>query len=248
MKLPYLAIILFAFNPGAQALEAQVAVAANFAVPAQQIIAAFTRDHVDSHKIVLIVGSTGKLYAQISNGAPFDILLAADDAIPARLEKERGAVAGSRFTYAVGTLLLWSANAGYVDAQGHVLKQAPFKHLAVANPKLAPYGAAAFETITALGLSETLQTRWVQGENIAQTHQFIASANAELGFVAASQVMFDGKLLSGSAWIVPEKLHAPIRQDAVLLQHGKDNASARAFLDYLKSPTAQAIIKRYGYH
>lgn len=229
----------------ALAEEVQVAVAANFTAPMQQIAAAFEKD--SSHKAVLVFGATGKFYAQISNGAPFEVLLAADAATPARLEKELLTVPGTRFTYAIGKLVLWSAKEGIVDGKGEVLKKGEFKHLALANPKTAPYGAAAVETLKKLGVLESIQPRFVQGENIAQTHQFIASGNAELGFVALSQVFKDGKVISGSAWIIPAKLYDPIRQDAVLLAKGRNKPAAGALLDYLKTDKARAIIKSYGY-
>ena len=229
----------------AAADETPVAVAANFAAPMQKIAADFERD--TGHKAALAFGATGKFYAQIRNGAPFDLLLAADDATPARLEQEGAAVAGSRFTYAIGKLVLWSAKPGYVDARGDVLKQAAFMHLAVANPKLAPYGAAALETLRTLGLLEAVQPKFVQAENIAQAYQFIATGNAELGFVSLSQVVRDGRIASGSGWIVPDRLHSPIRQDAVLLEKGKGKAAAEALLKYLKGDKARATIRAFGY-
>ena len=225
--------------------EVQVAVAANFTAPMKAIAADFEKD--TGHKAQLAFGSTGKFYAQIKNGAPFQVLLAADDETPAKLEKEGAAVAGSRFTYAVGTLVLWSAKPGFVDDKGEVLAKGDFAHLALATPKLAPYGAAAMETLTKLGLADKLQAKMVQGENIGQTYQFAASGNAELGFVALSQVMKDGKVGSGSAWIVPASMHQPIRQDAVILSGGKGNAAAEALMKYLKAPKALALIKSYGY-
>ena len=225
--------------------EVQVAVAANFTAPMKQIAAEFEKD--TGHKAVLAFGATGKFYAQISNGAPFEALLAADDETPLKLEKELLAAPGTRFTYAIGKLVLWSAKEGYVDAQGEVLKKSDFKHLALANPKAAPYGAAAMETMKQLGVLENIQPRIVQGENIAQTHQFIATGNAELGFVALSQVLKDGKVTSGSAWIVPSRLYAPIRQDAVVLAKGRNNPAASALVKYLKTDKARAIIKSYGY-
>jgi molybdate transport system substrate-binding protein len=228
------------------AAEVQVAVAANFTAPMQLIAADFEK--ATGHKAQLSFGATGKFYAQIKNGAPFDVLLAADDETPARLEKEGAAVAGSRFTYAIGQLALWSVKPGYVDDKGEVLKQGTFAHLAIANPKLAPYGAAAVETLNKLGLLAALQPRFVQGENIAQTFQFVSTGNAELGFVALSQVYADGKLKSGSAWVVPAGLHNPIRQDAVVLARGKDNPAALALMNYLKTKKAQAIIRAYGYN
>ncbi|MBU1352298.1 MAG: molybdate ABC transporter substrate-binding protein [Gammaproteobacteria bacterium] len=229
----------------AHADTVSVAVAANFTAPMQKIAAAFEAD--TGHKAELSFGATGKFYAQITHGAPFQILLSADDTTPARLEREGKAVAHSRLTYAIGTLVLWSAQPGYVDAQGDVLKTGSFKHLAIANPKLAPYGAAAVQVMDKLGTTAALQPRLVQGENIAQTFQFVATGNAQLGFVALSQVMADGKILSGSAWQVPASLHDPIRQDAVLLQSGKDSAAAAALLTYLRGAKARAIIQSYGY-
>lgn len=228
-----------------RAAEVQVAVAANFTAPMQRIAADF--EQATGHKTRLAFGATGKFYAQIKNGAPFEVLLAADDDTPAKLEKEGFAVAGSRFTYAIGQLALWSAKPGYIDARGAVLKQGGFGHLAIANPKLAPYGAAAVETLNKLGLLAALQPKFVQGENIAQTYQFVSTGNAELGFVAVSQVVENGKLKSGSAWIVPASLHSPIRQDAVLLTPGKDNPAAAALISFLKTDRARAVIQSYGY-
>ncbi len=229
----------------ASADEVRVAVAANFTAPMQKIAEAFARD--TGHRAVLAFGATGKFYAQINNGAPFDVLLAADEQTPQRLEDEGQGVTGSRFTYAVGSLVLWSAREGYVDAQGRVLADGDFRHLALANPKTAPYGAAALQTLEKLGLRERLQPRFVQGENIAQTHQFVASGNAELGFIALSQVIEDGRIARGSAWRMPADQHQPIRQDALLLQRGEHNPAARALLDYLRSASAVALIRAYGY-
>ncbi len=228
-----------------QADEVQVAVAANFTAPMQQIATQFEKD--SGHKATLAFGATGKFYAQIVNGAPFEILLSADDETPARLEKDGQGVAGSRFTYAIGTLVLWSTNPTLVDAKGEILKTGDFKHLALANPKTASYGTAAVEAMTKLGLLSTLQPRFVQGENISQTQQFIMSGNAELGFVALSQVFKDGKITGGSAWIVPANLYQQIQQDAVLLSKGKDKPAAIALLAYLKGDKARAIIKSFGY-
>ena len=182
-----------------------------------------------------------------TNLATFDILLAADDSTPARLEDEGSGVSGSRFTYAIGSLVLWSAREGYVDPQGRILADGDFRHLALANPKTAPYGAAALETLDRLGLRERLQPRFVQGENIAQAHQFVASGNAELGFVALSQVIEDGRIGKGSGWVVPADQHMPILQDALLLRHGEGNPAARALLEYLRGETAKALIREYGY-
>ncbi len=225
--------------------QVSVAVAANFTAPMQKIAAAFEAD--TGHKADLSFGATGKFYAQITNGAPFQILLSADDTTPARLEREGKVVAHSRFTYAIGTLVLWSAKEGYVDNKGAVLKTGDFKHIAIANPKLAPYGLAATQVMDKLGITATLQPRFVQGESIAQTYQFVATGNAQLGFVALSQVMVDGKVAQGSAWQVPADLYEPIRQDAALLETGKGNAAATALIQYLKTDKAKAIIKSYGY-
>jgi len=228
-----------------QAAEVQLAVASNFTAPMRAIAERFERD--TGHQLLLAFGSTGKLYAQIHNGAPFDVLLAADDKVPAQLEATGLGVAGTRFTYAIGTLVLWSAREGYVDDQGAVLAQRSFRHLAIANPKTAPYGAAAMATLAKLEQVDSIRGKLVQGENIAQTHQFVASGNAELGFVALSQVLDDGRIRQGSAWIVPAHYHPPIRQDALLLTKGRDNPAARALLDYLRSAAATEVIEAYGY-
>lgn len=225
--------------------EVQVAVAANFARPFQKIAAGF--EAATGHKAVAIVGSTGKFYAQIKAGAPFEILLAADDETPRKLVDEGLAVKGQTFTYATGKLVLWSAKPDGVDARGEVLKKGGFQHLAIANPKLAPYGAAAVETLKALGLYDSLLTRIVQGESIGQAHQFVATGNAELGFVALSQVAPPDKLAMGSMWVVPAKLYTPILQDAALLNKGADKAAAQALLGYLRGDAAKAVIKSYGY-
>ncbi len=229
----------------AQAGDALLAVAANFTAPMHKIAQAFEQD--TGHKAVLSFGATGSFYAQIKNGAPFDVLLAADDDTPLKIEKEGLSVVGSRFTYATGQLVLWSKQAGLVDDKGEVLRSGKFLKLAIANPKLAPYGLAATETLTQLGLLSELQPKIVMGESIGQTYQFLVTENAQLGFVALSQVFAEGKITQGSAWVVPAKLHNPIQQDAVLLNSGKNNPAAAALLTYLKSDKARAIIKSYGY-
>lgn len=229
----------------AHGAEVTVAVAANFAAPLQKIVPLFEKD--TGHKAVVSLGSTGGFYAQIKNGGPFHVLLSADDETPLKLEKENLAVSGTRFTYATGKLVLWSKQAGFVDDKGDVLRLGQFKRLAIANPKLAPYGAAALETLHKLELFQGLQTKFVQGENIAQAFQFVNTENAQLGFVALSQVFADGKLTSGSAWIVPSHLHKPIQQDAVLLTAGKNNVAATALLSYLRTDKAKAIIRSHGY-
>ena len=227
------------------AAEVSVAVAANFAAPMQKIAQAFEQD--TGHKAVLSFGSTGMLYAQIRNGAPYQILLSADAEAPNKLEKEGLGVPGSRFTYATGSLVLWSKQPGFVDDKGDVLRTAKFQRIAMANPKLAPYGAAAMETISKLGLQQQLQARIVQGDNIAQTYQFVATENAQLGFVALSQVFVDGKMAQGSSWIVPASAHAPIRQDAILLAKGQDSAAAAALMQYVRGERAKSLIRSYGY-
>lgn len=237
--------LLLCLPLAAMADEVQVAVAANFTAPMQKIAADFARD--TGHRAVLAFGATGKFYAQIRNGAPFEVLLAADEQTPARLQEEGLGVPGRRFTYAVGRLALWSPRAGYIDPEGQVLADGDFRHLALANPKTAPYGAAALQTLEYLGLCARLQPRFVQGENIAQAHQFVASGNAELGFVALSQVFEQGRVTHGSAWIVPAGQHRPIRQDALLLRRGEHNPAAQALLDYLQGDSARALIRAYGY-
>jgi molybdate transport system substrate-binding protein len=225
--------------------EVLVAVAANFTAPMQRIAAEFERD--TGHKAQLIFGATGKFYAQINNGAPFEVLLAADAATPAMLGREGNAVAASRMTYAIGKLVLWSAKPGLVDDKGEVLKRADFAHIAYCNPALAPYGAAAVETMKAVGVFDALQPKLVQGENISQAYQFVASGNAEIGFVALSQVFKDGNISGGSAWIVPAGLYQPIRQDAVILAKGRGKPAALALMKFLKSDKARAIITSFGY-
>ena len=248
IRLPYLAVTalasLISFN-SAWADDVQVAVAANFTAPIQAIAKDFEKD--TGHKLVAAYGATGQFYAQIKNGAPFEVFLAADDTTPAKLENEGATVKGSRFTYAIGTLALWSAKEGYVDAKGDVLKANQFKHLSIANPKAAPYGLAATQVLDKLKLTDATKDKIVEGQNITQAYQFVSTGNAELGFVALSQIWQDGKLSAGSAWIVPAELHDPIRQDAVILEKGKDNPAAKALVDYLKGPKAAAVIKSYGY-
>jgi molybdate transport system substrate-binding protein len=243
-RIPLLAALLLS-GWAAHADQVQVAVAANFTGPMQAIAPLF--EHATGHKTSLSFGATGKFYAQIVNGAPFEVLLAADDETPARLEREAQAVAGSRFTYAIGKLVLWSADPHRVDAKGEVLKKGGFKHLALANPKTAPYGAAAVQAMSNLGVMDTLKPLFVQGENISQTQQFVSTGAAELGFIAYSQVMKNGKIGFGSGWLVPGDLYNPIRQDAVLLAKGQNNPAAAALLAFLKSEQGQTVIRSFGY-
>jgi molybdate transport system substrate-binding protein len=228
----------------AHAAEVKVAVAANFALTMKDIAAEFEKD--TGHKVSLTQGATGKFYAQITNGAPFEVFLSADDETPSRLIKEGKAVSGTQFTYAVGRLVLWSPDASLVDQGGGVLKTDRFKFLSIANARVAPYGRAAVQTMQKLGVLTAIEPRVVQGESITQTHQFVSSGNAQLGFVALSQVWENGRLKSGSAWIVPEDMHEQLKQDAVLLNPGKDSKAAVALVDYLKSDKARKIIDRYG--
>jgi len=233
----------------AQAQDVQVAVAANFSAPMQKIAAAFEKE--TGHKVALSFGATGKFYAQIHNGAPFAVLLAADQETPARLVREGLGVAGTQFTYATGQLVLWSAQSGVVDSQGAVLANLASGQrnakLAVADARLAPYGAAAQQVLAQRGLSESLKPFLVTGENIGQAHQFVKTGNALMGFVALSQVMVDGRIDSGSAWLVPASLHAPIRQDGVLLKNAENQPAAKALMQYLRSDTARAVIRAHGY-
>jgi molybdate transport system substrate-binding protein len=222
-----------------------VAVAANFTKPMTEIAAEFEK--ATGHTAKLSFGSSGKFVSQMQNGAPFEVFLSADESGPLKLEQSGFAVPGSRFIYALGKLVLWSATPGLVDDQGKVLGSGSFKHLALADPKLAPYGAAAMEVLKNLGLAEKLQPLLVLGENIAQTQQFVSTGNAELGFIALSQVIDNGKIGSGSGWIVPADRYAPIKQGAVLLTLGAENPAAKVLIDYLKSAPALAIIEKYGY-
>ena len=234
-----------ALSAAAQAEVVQIAVAANFTAPARALAEIFAR--TTGHEAKLSFGATGAFYTQIKNGAPFDILLAADDERPIRLEKEGYTVPGSRFTYAIGQLVLWSAKPGFVDGEGAVLKGGNFNKIALANPKLAPYGAAAVETMDKLGLAAALTPKLVTGESIGQTYNFIATGNAELGFVALAQVLDGGKMKSGSMWVVPAKYHAPIIQDAVILKRAAANPAAKAWMALMRSPNTQDFIRSYGY-
>jgi molybdate transport system substrate-binding protein len=257
MRLPFLRFFwLVIISSGAvvcaiaKAEEVTVAVAANFTAPMQKIAQAFEQD--TGHKAKLVFGSTGKFYAQIKNGAPFSVLLSADDETPARLEKEGFAVAGTRVTYAFGRLALWSKNPALVDNKGQVLlsnttDKNSFKKLAIADPKLAPYGAAAIEVIERLGASAKVIPKLVQGDSIGQAFQFVMTENAELGFVALSQISMDGRITQGSTWVVPQNLYTSLRQDAALLSLGKDNAAALALMKYIRTDRAQTIIRAYGY-
>jgi molybdate transport system substrate-binding protein len=241
------AALLFAAlaHSTAGAAEAQVAVAANFAEPMKALAALLEKS--TGHTLKMSTGASGAIYAQIRNGAPFDVFLSADHQRPERLEHDGLAQPGSRFTYAIGKLVLWSAKAGRVDEQGAVLRAADLGKVALANPKTAPYGVAAAQVIQQLGLAAAIAPKLVQGESIGQTFGFVATGNADVGFVAMSQVLADGQLRGGSLWVIPKTLYEPIRQDAVLLKRGASNEAAQALLKLLKSPEGQAVIRAAGY-
>lgn len=225
--------------------EVRAAVAANFSAPMERIVSLFQKE--TGHAVKVSLGSSGKFYAQIRNGAPYDLFIAADDELPKKLVQEGRAVAETRFVYAVGRLVLWSLQPDLVDDRGQILNRNGFSKLAIADPRLAPYGVAAKETLEKLTMWNAMQRKLVKGENITQTYQFIATENAELGFVALSQIMQDGKVTKGSWWLVPPEMHKPIRQGAVLLAGTQDAEAARAFLAFLKGDKARAVMRGYGY-
>jgi molybdate transport system substrate-binding protein len=252
MNAPHITIATFSLiistltiSTTTSAAEVKVAVAANFAQTLKEISTVFEQD--TGHKLAITQGSTGKLYAQISQGAPFEVLLSADDETPEKLITEGKAITGTRFTYAIGRLALWSPKPDLVDEGGQVLKTDKFRYVAIANARVAPYGRAAVQVMQKLGALSSIEPRVVQGESITQTFQFVSTGNAQLGFVALSQITENGKLKSGSAWIVPENMHEQLRQDAVLLNPGKDSAAASALLGFLKSEKAKKIIASHGY-
>lgn len=235
----YFALSLF-FAQRVTAAEVTVAVAANFSAPAKAIVLRF--EEQTGHHVKLVLGSSGRIFAQIMHGAPFDVFLSADALKPAALKARGMTVPNSHFTYAIGALALWSADPGFIDNTGDILKEGRFNKLALANPRLAPYGLAARQVLQSLGLYETLSAKFVRGENIAQTYQFIATANADLGFIARAQLP-----ATGSYWIIPESLYQPIRQDAVILKSAADNKAALTFTRFLASDWAKKMISRHGY-
>ncbi|CAG9297884.1 molybdate ABC transporter substrate-binding protein [Celerinatantimonas diazotrophica] len=239
------ALALLASMTVAHAEEVKVAVAANFYKPLQVLVKNYQQSSSD--QVMLSVGSTGKLYAQIVNGAPFDIFLAADQKRPRKLVKAHVAVAGSEFTYAKGRLIFWSKQPKLIDGSERYLKEGKFNKLALANPKAAPYGAAAVATLKKLGLYNRLKDKFVFGQNIGQTYSYVSYGNVQQGFVALSQVYRNGKISTGSGWIVPNHYYPAIRQDAVLLSKSADNQAAKKFLAYLQSPKAKQIIHSFGY-
>lgn len=249
MRLPLssLSVLLWASlaHGAAYTAEAQIAVAANFAEPIKAISAVLQK--TTGHTLKISTGASGAFYTQIRNGAPFDVFLSADNERPELLEKDGLAQPGTRFTYAVGKLVLWSAKADRVDNQGAVLRAADLGKLAYATPKTAPYGAAAVQVIERLGLTTSLTPKLVQGESIGQTFAFVKTGNADVGFVAMSQVLEGGRLKEGSMWVIPQASYDPIRQDAVLLRKGAGNEAAQALLRLLQSPNIQDLIRSYGY-
>ncbi len=228
-----------------RAAEVSAAVAANFAAPMERIVALFQKE--SRHTVKVTFAASGKLYTQIKAGAPFDVFLSADEGIPKRLMQEGFAVADSRFVYATGRLVLWSAQPDLVDDRGAVLNKGNFNRLAIANPLFSPYGLAAKETLVKLTMWNSIQEKLTKGDNVTQTWQLAATEKADLAFIALSQVMRDGKVTAGSWWQVPPELHNPIRQSAVLLSGAKDPAAAQAFLAFLKSEKARAVMRGFGY-
>lgn len=245
MKLTLSVLALFV-STSVLADEVQVAVAANFTAPMKIIAADFEKD--TKHKVVLSFGTVGKFFAQMKNGAPFEVLVSADQTTPDKLVAEGLAQNETRYTYAIGKLVLWSARPGVVDDKGEVLKKGDFKHLALANPKLAVYGAAGQEVMKQLGVLDAVQPRIILAENITQAYQYVVTGNAELGFVALSQIIGkDGRIAEGSHWMVPAVLYPPIKQDVIVLAPGKGKVAPQALVDYMKTEKVRSLIKSYGY-
>lgn len=248
LRISLLIILVAAACGPLSAASLRVAVASNFLMPARALAQRF--EAMNGQEISISAGSTGKLYAQIVNGAPFAVFLAANAAEPKRLEASGHAVPGSRFTYATGRLVLWSRDpALFAKRDGaDLIRQGSFARLAVANPRTAPYGSAAVQAMRTLGVQpESLGSRLLRGENVSQAFQFVASGNADAGFVALSQVRNPERPLHGSRWLVPAELHDSIEQQTVLLIRGSDDRDARAFLDFLRLPEALEVIAAYGY-
>lgn len=242
----YISVLVYAFSTNiACAEQVTVAVASNFAPAMRAIVTDFERR--SSHRVILAFGSSGRFYAQIVNGAPYDVFLSADQDTGKALQQQGLAVSGSQFTYAVGALVLWSASADKIDDGGKVLTQLQFRRLAIANPRVAPYGIAALDVLRYLEIEEKAEGRLVQGESVAQAYQFVATGNAELGFVALSQVIKGDTARAGSAWLVPAHMHRAIKQDAVLLRKGENNRAARELLQFMRSHRAQEIMNGFGY-
>ena len=248
LKIFVLMIIFQLFSPyQAFADEIKVAVSSNFYPTMKEIIKQFELDAIDSFvetKIILIPGSSGKHYAQIINGAPFDLFFSADTLRPAQLEQKEVFNNSSRFTYALGRLVLWSPNNSFIDSEGQILYDNDFRFLAIANPKISPYGLAAKETLVSMNLWQDMNQKLVRGENIAQTFQFVSSRNSEIGFVSFSQIRNPNNNMKGSFWEVPQFLYNPIEQQAVLL---RDTKLGRDFMVFMKTKKALDIISKFGY-
>lgn len=238
-------ILLSGFTLCLEAKPIQVAVAANFSKTMQSLVTEFEKNY--DYQIALSFGSSGKFYAQIKQGAPYELFFSADQAKPEVLQQEGLVVAGSRFTYAIGRLVVWTVRPDFANKIEIKLKDGAFNKLAIANPKLAPYGAATLQVLSHLGLIDDTQAKWVRGENIAQTYQFVHSGNADLGFVALSQLLGRKNMIEGFYWLVPDNMHQPIKQDVVLLKRAAQSQGAKTFLDFIHTEKAQTIIAEYGY-
>lgn len=244
---PVVAVLLLCglMSSQVRAGEVNVAVTADFAAPMQQIVPLFQKE--SGHTVKFSLGASGKLYAQIKKGAPFDVFLSADEELPKQLLQDGLAVGGSRFIYATGRLVLWSAQPGFVDEKGAVLNKGNFSTLAMPNPRTSPYGVAVKETLTKLIMWNSMQGKLDRRDDVAVAYQLAATERADLAFIALSQVMHDGKVTSGSWWLVPPELHNPIRQSAVLLSGAQNPAAAKAFLTFLKSDKARKVMREFGY-
>jgi len=238
-------ILLSALALSLEAKLVHVAVAANFSNTMKSLVKEFEK--TSDYQIVLSFGSSGKFYAQIKQGAPYELFFSADQAKPDALEKDGLVIENSRFTYAIGRLAVWSNRPNFANKIKTKLKEGTFNKLAIANPKLAPYGAASLQVLSHLGLTDDTQAKWVRGENVAQAYQFVSSGNADLGFIALSQLLGRNKMQQGSYWLVPRIMHHPIKQDAVLLRSAEKSQGAQVFLDFIHTTKAQNIIAEYGY-
>ncbi|MBL4631585.1 MAG: molybdate ABC transporter substrate-binding protein [Paraglaciecola sp.] len=241
-------ILVSIFTLCTEAKPVLVAVASNFSNTMKVLVSEFEK--TSDYQIALSFASSGKFYAQIKQGAPYDVFFSADQAKPDALQTEGLVVAGSRFTYAIGRLAVWSTRTEFANQIETKLKKGAFNKLALANAKIAPYGIASLEVLKHLALIDSSQSKWVQGENIAQTYQFVRSGNADLGFIALSQLLGKNqrnKSQQGSYWLVPDTMHRPIKQDVVLLQRAENNQGARVFLDFMHTDKARNIIAQYGY-
>lgn len=245
MQVAAMAMLCGVICSSAQAAEVSVAAASNFTAPLEHIAVLFQKE--SGHTLKVSSAASGKLYAQIKGDARFDVFLSADEELPKQLLQEGRAVGGSRFVYATGRLVLWSAQTGLVDEKAAVLNKGNFNMLAIANPVNSPYGVAAKETLTKLTMWNSIQRKLDKGDDLAQTYQLVVSERDDLAFIALSQVMRDGKISQGSWWLVPSEMHKPIRQSAVLLSGAKDKEAAKAFLEFLKGEKARAVMRGFGY-